>query len=127
MGEKKTITFLEARVVDDHRKGTKEEESYKKGETVSLDQASADRWVKRGAAVYGTKSDARKAETENPPAASDGAGDSTGDGSSEDDDGEFDADEATEEELREFLTKRDGAAPAKNAKVETLRKRAKGE
>lgn len=51
--QKISITFLENRSVDDHRKGTAAEERYEKGKTYGFtDPRSADRWVKRGYAEY---------------------------------------------------------------------------
>lgn len=44
------IKFLETRVVQDERTGSKFEERYEEGETYALSATSAERWIKRGAA-----------------------------------------------------------------------------
>lgn len=59
--EKVSITFDETRVVDDHRKGTADEERFVEGKSYNLTPRSADRWVKRGAARFTTPEDAAKA------------------------------------------------------------------
>lgn len=62
--KKKKIRFIVNCTVNDHRKGTPAEESYKKGRTYNLPEASADRWVRRGKAVYPEA--AAKAKDANP-------------------------------------------------------------
>ena len=53
------ITFLENRVVQDQHAGTELETRYEAGQTYGFDDArSAARWVRRGAAEFGTKVDA---------------------------------------------------------------------
>ncbi|MGB1215403.1 MAG: hypothetical protein ACPG4X_18685 [Pikeienuella sp.] len=50
MADKVKVKFLVAHVVDDHRKGTKDEESYKAGATATFTAASAHHFVSRGIA-----------------------------------------------------------------------------
>lgn len=73
------IKFLETRVVQDERTGTKFEERYEEGETYSLSAASADRWIKRGAAEAVNDADVKSGKVHVPsvdkaPAAPGGAG-----------------------------------------------------
>lgn len=53
--EKVKITFTEDRVVQDEHVGTERESKFFADKSYSLDATSADRWVKRGVAVYGGK------------------------------------------------------------------------
>lgn len=43
------VRFTQDRTVDDYRKGTADEESYKVGQVVELNLASTERWLRRGA------------------------------------------------------------------------------
>jgi hypothetical protein len=56
-----SVTFDETRIVDDHRKGTADEERFVEGTAYELSARSADRWVKRGVAHFTTEEDAAKA------------------------------------------------------------------
>lgn len=49
---KQKVKFLETRVVQDARAGTKDEERYEAGKVYELDEPSAKRWVHRNAAEY---------------------------------------------------------------------------
>ncbi len=49
---KRKVKFLETRVVQDFRTGTKDEERFEAGKVYELEEASAKRWVVRGAAEY---------------------------------------------------------------------------
>ncbi|WBU27583.1 hypothetical protein OOZ54_12850 [Rhodopseudomonas palustris] len=57
MNEKVRIKFTETRVVDDHRKGTPEEQRFDAGKTYEMSARSADRWVKRGVAEWASDDD----------------------------------------------------------------------
>lgn len=46
----KTVRFNRSVVVNDHRKGTRDEESYKEGESVKMTDSAATHWITRGAA-----------------------------------------------------------------------------
>ena len=48
--EKVKVKFIEDCVVDDFRKGTKAEESFKAGKTYTMVHSSAMHWVSRGKA-----------------------------------------------------------------------------
>ena len=76
------VKFLETRVVQDERVGTPDEEKYVKGKTYSLAAASANHWIKRGAAepVGG----ARRSKPKTPkPDDDNGGGNTDGDGEGE--------------------------------------------
>lgn len=45
------VRFTETRVADDWRKGTDAEERYEAGRVYDLPEASAQRWISRGACV----------------------------------------------------------------------------
>lgn len=45
------VKFSETVIVDDHRKGTKQEEKYVEGKTYALAEPSALHWINRGKAV----------------------------------------------------------------------------
>ena len=45
------VTFTETKVVDDHRKGTPDEERYEKGRTYDLSEAAGGHWIGRNVAV----------------------------------------------------------------------------
>lgn len=45
------VQFIETRVIDDHRKGTPEEERYEQGQAYDLPETSARRWLNRNIAV----------------------------------------------------------------------------
>lgn len=55
------VTFIETRVVQDHRVGTPDEERYESGKTYVLSPRSADRWVKRRVAYFVTQADRERA------------------------------------------------------------------
>lgn len=59
--EQVKVRFLEPRVVDNVHVGTALETRFEAGEVYELDARSADRWVKRGAAVFLSQEDERKA------------------------------------------------------------------
>lgn len=61
MSETARVRFLETRVVDDAFKGTARESRFEAGGVYELPVRSADRWVKRGAAVFNTVEDETKA------------------------------------------------------------------
>ncbi|NEV75472.1 hypothetical protein DYI24_00050 [Rhodopseudomonas sp. BR0C11] len=61
MDENVSIKFTETRVVDDHRKGTPEEQRFVAGKTYEMSARSADRWVKRGVAEWASDDDRTKA------------------------------------------------------------------
>lgn len=54
------VKFNVTRVVDDHRKGTKQEERYEAGKVYDLPEASAARWVGRGVAAYADESERKR-------------------------------------------------------------------
>lgn len=79
------VIFLETRVVDDERKGTKFEERYEAGESYDLPPSSAERWVKRGVAEFANDEDVQKGRVRIPeappkPKPQDGAGGTSTDG-----------------------------------------------
>jgi len=53
--DKVKITFTEDRIVQDEHVSTERETKFVADKSYSLDATSADRWVKRGVAVYGGK------------------------------------------------------------------------
>lgn len=56
------VKFLQTRVVQDERAGTSDEEKYEKGRTYELEPASANHWIRRGAAEPVTAAKLRKAK-----------------------------------------------------------------
>lgn len=64
------VKFTETRVVDDHRKGTPDEERYEAGKVYNLPEPSARRWINRKAAIEigGEESQAASARDDLPVA-----------------------------------------------------------
>jgi hypothetical protein len=66
------IRFLQDRTVDDHRKGTKDEERYETGKVYELSETSCERWVGRGVAKYANEAKASAAANTLAPAQTQG-------------------------------------------------------
>lgn len=56
------VRFTEDRVVQDEHEGTDRETRFRAGKTYDLDPRSADRWMKRGAAVFADRKSAEEAD-----------------------------------------------------------------